>query len=548
VAVTLPLTADAAGFQTIDVTLSHASGLKIERHMAILVRPGQPPVSSRRIVSLKPGQSLAITPDMLAGKIGGTGSVTAAITRSGALDVPGILQSLDRYPYGCTEQTTSRALPLLYLEEVAARSGLEGDKAIKERVQDAIYRVLSNQSTEGAFGLWGSYSSGDLWLDSYVSDFLTRAREEGYDVPQKAFDNALANLQNVIGYTQTVEERASDIAYAMYVLARNKKASIGDLRFYAETKIDSFPSPLARAQLAAALALYGDKPRAAATMDAAYAALKSRAKDEDWLRLDYGSNLRDTAALLTLALEIDPASPHVPKLSAALVRFQQGARWTSTQEDAWMLLAARALISSADAPKIEIAGKAFEGDYVKKFTEADLAGETRIVNKSNRDIDAVLTTTGVPSVPDPAGGNGFSIERNYYNFDGSVADLSALKQNDRVVVAIKVRQTNTWPSKIMVTDLLPSGLEIDNPGLVSSASLENFDFLTEAPANAYLEFRDDRFAASLTRDNNDNADVSFAYVARAVTPGSFVLPPALVEDMYRPYLNARTNAGVMEVK
>ena len=548
VAVTLPLTADAAGFQTIDVSLTHASGLSIKRHMAILVRPGQPPVSSRRIVSLKPGQSLAITPDMLTGKIGGTGSVTAAITRSGALDVPGILQSLDRYPYGCTEQTTSRALPLLYLEEVAARSGLEGDKAIKERVQDAIYRVLSNQSTEGAFGLWGSYSSGDLWLDSYVSDFLTRAREEGYDVPQKAFDNALANLQNVIGITQTVEERASDIAYAMYVLARNKKASIGDLRFYAETKIDSFPSPLARAQLAAALALYGDKPRAAATMDAAYAALKSRAREEDWLRLDYGSNLRDTAGLLTLALEIDPASPHVPKLSAALVRFQQGARWTSTQEDAWMLLAARALISSAEAPKIEIAGQAFEGDYVKKFTEADLVGETLVVNKSGHPVDAVLTTTGVPSTPDPAGGNGFTIERNYYNFDGSVADLSALKQNDRVVVAIKITQVNTWPSKIMVTDLLPSGLEIDNPGLVSSASLENFDFLTEAPANAYLEFRDDRFAASLTRDNGDNADVSFAYVARAVTPGTFVLPPALVEDMYRPYLNARTNAGVMEVK
>jgi alpha-2-macroglobulin len=546
-AVSLPLTADAAGVQTIGVALTHASGLKIERKMAILVRPGQPPASSRRIVSLKAGQSLSITPDMLANKIGGTGSVTAAITRSGALDVPGILQSLDRYPYGCTEQTTSRALPLLYLEEVAARSGLEGDLAIKARVQDAIYRTLANQASDGAFGLWGSYSSNDLWLDAYVSDFLTRAKEQGFDVPQAAFDAALANLQNVIGYTQTVEERSADIAYALYVLARNKKASIGDLRFYAETKIESFPSPMARAQLAAALALYGDKARAKTTLAAAYKALTGR-KEEDWLRLDYGSNLRDTAALLTLAAESDPSSELIPKLTAAMVRFQSAARWTSTQEDAWMLLAARALLESAEAPKIEIGGKTFEGDYVKKFTEADLRGTVRIVNKSDHPIDAVLTTAGVPSTPDPAGGNGFRIERSYYNFDGAAADLAQLNQNDRVVVAIKVSQVNTWPSKIIVTDLLPSGLEIDNPGLVSSASLENFDWLTEAPANAYLEFRDDRFAASLTRDNGDNADVTFAYVARAVTPGTFVLPPALVEDMYRPYLNARTASGAMEVK
>jgi alpha-2-macroglobulin len=547
VAVSLPVTADGAGVQTVDVNLTHASGLVITRHMEINVRPGQPVVSSRQIITLQPGQSLPLKPDTLAKEISGTGRLTVAITGSGALDVPGILQSLDRYPYGCTEQTTSRALPLLYLSDVAARAGLAGDTAVKERVQDAIYRTLANQSSEGAFGLWNSYSSGDLWLDSYVTDFLTRAKEEGYDVPQKAFENALANLQNVIAITQTVEEKPSDIAYGLYVLARNKKASIGDLRFYAETKLESFPSPMARAQLAAALALYGDKQRATETMDAAYKALLSR-KEEDWLRLDYGSNLRDTAALLALTLESDPTSPLVAKLTAAMVRFQTAARWTSTQEDAWMLLAARGLMRVADAPKITVGGKSFAGDYVQDFTAETLVGAPAIVNGSDRAIDAVLTISGVPTTADPAGGNGFSIERTYYNFDGTAADLGQLKQNDRVVVVLKVGQVNAWPSKIMVTDLLPSGLEIDNPSLVTSASIAALDWLPEAPANAYLEFRDDRFAAALTRDNGDNAEVTYAYVVRAVTPGQFVAPPALVEDMYRPYLNARTDSGVLEVK
>jgi uncharacterized protein YfaS (alpha-2-macroglobulin family) len=547
-AVSLPLKANAIGLHTIDVTLANTSGVKVERHLSVLVRPGQPFASTRQVISLAPGKSLDLKPDLLAAALPGTGRVTAAITRAGALDVPGLLQALDRYPYGCSEQTTSRALPLLYLEEVAARSGLEGDKAIKERVQDAIYRILANQSSEGAFGLWGPTDTGDLWLDAFVTDFLTRAREQGYNVPQKPLDSALANLQNVIGYTQNIEEKPADIAYAFYVLARNKKASIGDLRFYAETKLDSFPSPMAKGQLAAALALYGDKARAAATLDAAVAALKARSKAEDWLRQDYGSNLRDSAALLTLAVEIDPSSPVIPPLIQTVARFQAGGRWTSTQEQAWMLLAARGLLNAADAPKIEMAGKSFDGDFVKTLTASDLSQGLSITNRSDHAVDAILTTTAIPANPPPAGGEGFTIERKYYNLDGTDADLAHLKQSNRLVVTISVKQANSWPAKIMVTDLLPSGFEIDNPGLVSSANLANFDWLKEAPSDAYLEFRDDRFAASLNRGEGQNEDVSFAYVVRAVTPGSFVLPPAMVEDMYRPYLNSRTEGGLLEVK
>ena len=545
--ITLPMQANAAGLQTVDVTLTHASGLKILKHMSVFVRPAQLPNSSRRIVTLNPGQSLALTPEMLANQVAGTGSITASITRSGALDIPGILQALDRYPYGCTEQTTSRALPLIYLDEVASHAGLEGDKAVKERVQDAIYRVLANQSSEGSFGLWNSTPSDDLWLDSYVSDFLTRAKEKGYDIPQKAFENAIANLQNIVAITPNVEEKPSDIAYALYVLTRNKKASIGDLRFYAETKLDSFPSPMAKAQLASALALYGDKPRATAILDAALKALRSR-KEEDWFRSDYGSNLRDSAALLTYAVEVDQASPLVAKLTDIVVRFQTAARWTSTQEESWMLLAAQSLLSSADAPKISVNGKSFQGDYVKKFNATDLLTQPNLVNNSDHPIDAILTTTGVVSTPASVSGNGFRIERNYFLLDGKPADLALVHQNDRLVVTIKVVQANAWPAKIMITDLLPSGFEIDNPALVSSASLENFSWLKESPADAYLQFRDDRFAAALTRPRDSDAEVNFAYVVRAVTPGKFTLPPAQVEDMYRPFLNANTATGQLEVK
>jgi uncharacterized protein YfaS (alpha-2-macroglobulin family) len=211
------------------------------------------------------------------------------------------------------------------------------------------------------------------------------------------------------------------------------------------------------------------------------------------------------------------------------------------------LLAARALLSSAEKPKIDVNGQAFEGDFVRKLSAADLQAPVSIVNRANHPVQAVITTTGVPAVPEPAGGDGFAIERAYYSMDGQPANLAAVAQNERIVVTLKVRQTNAWPSRILVVDMLPSGFDIDSPNLVASADLQNFDWLPAQTEGAHLEFRDDRFVASLTRGAGENGEVNFAYVVRAVSPGKFVLPPASVEDMYRPYLNARTATGSTEV-
>jgi uncharacterized protein YfaS (alpha-2-macroglobulin family) len=99
----------------------------------------------------------------------------------------------------------------------------------------------------------------------------------------------------------------------------------------------------------------------------------------------------------------------------------------------------------------------------------------------------------------------------------------------------------------LVQDLLPAGFEIDNPGLVSSANLSNFEWLQDTAA-AHLEFRDDRFVAAFDRTQNDPRSFVLAYVVRAVTPGVFAHPAAAVEDMYRPQFSARTATGMMEIK
>ena len=215
--------------------------------------------------------------------------------------------------------------------------------------------MLNYQAASGSFGLWAP-GSGDLWLDSYVTDFLTRARETGYDVPEAAMMSALENLQNALSYDIDIKSQGSEIAYAVYVLARNRRASVSDLRYYAESEIGNFSTPMSRAQLGASLALYGDQPGAERAFGSAFELAKATPSNSG-SRSDYGSALRDGAAMLALAAESQPAISSVKDMIPYLAAVRKGVKWTSTQDEAWMLLAARALAQSNQAIDIDVNGE-----------------------------------------------------------------------------------------------------------------------------------------------------------------------------------------------
>ena len=171
----------APGDASITVSLAHADGPTVEQTLFLPVRPAQLPVTTRMVVNLGPGKSLRVDKELLAASLLQGASVSVGVSQSSALDVPSLLLALDRYPYGCAEQTVSRALPLVYANDVASRIGIAADKQLKERVQGAIARVFDMQDSSGAFGSWGP-GNADLWLTSYVTDFLTRAREKGFAI------------------------------------------------------------------------------------------------------------------------------------------------------------------------------------------------------------------------------------------------------------------------------------------------------------------------------------------------------------------------------
>jgi uncharacterized protein YfaS (alpha-2-macroglobulin family) len=547
VPVNIPITAHAAGKATLMAVITGAGGVDIDQTYALSVLPANPMVTRRITKEIAAnGGAITISNDLLAEMVAGTGALALSVGPLPELDAAGLIRELDRYPYGCSEQTVSRALPLLYLSDLGASDVIVAG-SLKDRLQDAVSRLANRQSANGAFGMWSAGMGDDnLWLSSFVTDFLLRAREKSFAVPEDVLVNALDYLKNTIGNAPDIENgKGEDIAYALYVLARAGRAPAGDLKYLADTKIDDFGSPLARAQIAAALAIIGDKPRADQAFASALAALEAaESNSERPYRYDYGSPLRDASGLLALASDTRSGASVIKAAAQVVISERARTRYTSTQEMTWMVLAARAMAEEAAGLKLNVNGTPQTGALYKLFSEGELEKPYQVTNLNTDPLRAVIAVTGSPTVAEPASSNGLTIARDYYTPSGEPIDPSTVKQNTRLVVVLSATAPGSAEQNgnFLLVDRLPAGFEIENPALVSSGDTSGLSWLEGTSDASHAEFRDDRFVAAFT-----SAPAKFAYTIRVVAPGAYVHPGASVEDMYRPELNARTGTGAVTV-
>jgi len=535
------------GEAKVSVRLSGPGGLTVARDYRLNVRPAYPAISRRSVESIAPGASITLSRDLVADLVPGRGGVTVFAGADPALDVPALYGALDRYPFACSEQLTSGAMPLLYLSDFGNASRFRLTREPAETISNAIARLVARQGSDGSFGLWQP-GGNDLWLDAYVTDFLTRAREKGHQVPDQPFSLALDRLRNALAYAG---DGATDdgAAYAIYVLARNGRAPLGDLRYVADAKLDDVQSPFARGQLGAALAMLGDKGRAEKVFGAALELLPDAPETLTSGRPDFGSILRDAAGVATLASEAGFTGTARTALSRVATAFVDAGP-TSTQEDAWLLLAARAAREGRGIA-LDIDGVAHTGIYERSLTPEELAAKPVVItNRGTAPLDVAVSIDGPPESPEPAAANGFALTRSYFTLDGRPVDPARVAQNQRLVVVLEAQEDEAAPSHVLLVDHLPAGFEIDNPALAVGSDAGALAWLGETSDTAHAEFRDAFFAAAfdLTQTGEDEAQLlRVAYVVRAVSPGSYAHPPAIVEDMYRPGRFARTEAGRVEV-
>lgn len=576
---TVPLDGRSPGIGGVELRVAGPNGFAVSRSWPIQVRPPQLPETRQSVDTMLPGTEAVLNASLLDGVMPATGAVAVSLSRWQGLDVAGLLRWLDRYPYGCLEQTVSRALPLLYFNDVALMAGALQDTKIDARVQEAVDNVSSMQTTEGNFNMWGQWSSeADPWLSVFALDFLSRAVDKQFDVPLATLERGRQWLASGAFHNSRSDVRA----YAAAVLARQGKANAGDLRYVHD--VTPPKSAMALAHLGAALDAVGERARAASAFGQARNALADRTALErtaasrtsdpfarapvdaavQALRnqlLPYGSHLRDVYAVAAVAAASGRAAM-VPAVLEAGGALDAQVESTTTQEKAWMLLAAAEMGRNAGMVGAEVNGAAVgAGDPVSvPVSHDDLARGVHLRNSGDGPIFRIVSVEGVPSEPQPAAGTGVTVAKSLFNLAGQPVDPGAVRRNDRVVVLIEGTATERVDGDYAILDLLPAGWEIEG---VLKPEQPGYAWLGKLSETQMRQARDDRYIASvhlpshetdrrqpyspLRRHEMKNYAFRVSYLVRAVTPGEFTLPAAVAEHMYAPRIKARTAMGGLVV-
>ncbi|MBF8693735.1 alpha-2-macroglobulin family protein [Pseudomonas fulva] len=551
--------------QVTGLQLAGEAPTTFEREWTLGVRPAYPAMLKHFRVALKDQPWTLPEADLAAFEPAGLEG-TLALSSRPPLNLAEQIRALKAYPYGCLEQTTSGLYPSLYADaDTLKRLGIEGEPAEvrKRKIEMGIEHLLGMQRYNGSFGLWSADSEEEYWLTAYVTDFLLRARDQGYGVPAEALKKANERLLRYLQERNLIDVDYSDDAdhtrfavqaYAALVLSRSQQAPLGALRGLFERRADA-RSGLPLVQLAVALDKMGDKPRADQALQAGLAV--SRGKN--WMA-DYGSPLRDQALILALLQENKLASGQVDQRLFALSDEVAANRWLSTQERNALFLAGRGLLGT---PEVKWQARLDSAGELRDFNNAEagmklegplLASPLTVQNQGSQTVYQQLTLSGYPRQAPPASSNGMQIRREYLGMKGQPLDLANLRSGDLVLVHLALKADERVPDALVV-DLLPAGLELENQNLAqSAASLDNASGAVkqwrESMQNAnvvHQEYRDDRYVAALKLDSY--ATTHLLYLARAVTPGTYRVPPPQVESMYRPNLQAvGEGQGEMTVK
>ena len=542
------------GIAGISLDVKGPNGFHVSHGWPIQVRAAQLDVAREEELPMLAGATYVANRALISDLVGSTASVTISVSAAhGYNNVAGLLKWLDKYPYGCIEQTTSRAQPLLLFNDVADLAGLPRDAALRPRIQTAVDQVLDMQNYAGNFGMWGPGSDADSFLSVYAMDFLFQAKAKGFVVPNDAMKRGTNWLK-----TSGAADGSDDIAraYAFYVLAANGQANVSDLRYFSDTKVGAMKAGVAAALTGAAASMTGDRARAE------YGFRRARdiimAADPATYPHDvYGSLLRDLSGTLALAAENGKADL-VPQLLDKVKSLNTKVEDTTTQEKGWMLRAAYALTRQKLPLNITVNGApAAPRDGAVRLTPTltQLDAGVTLANRGDAGVWRSTAASGTPNAALPATANGFTLSKSIWTMSGAPADVGSLHQNDRVIVVLSGQMPNNLYHQMGLIDLLPAGLEIEQPLKGDDAKAYPFvGALTEANMQ---DARDDRFVAAFDigeryrpvnrKGPEPTPAFHVAYIARAVSVGHFALPAAWAEDMYAPAIRARTAMGELNI-
>lgn len=540
----------ALGKATFRLT-AEGGGQATQDEIEVPVRPPVPYTTLGGSGTVEAGQAATLTfpGDFLPG----TDTYELVLSSLPTVQFAGSLQYLLRYPHGCLEQTTSRVFPLLAFNDLAqlVEPALFQRSSADYFIEEGIEKLEQMMMPSGAFAYWPGGQYTNTWSSIYASHFLVEARRAGYVVSERVYDRMLDALAATArDYSRVDRYTLEQSAYAVYVLALAGKPERSTQLYLKNNALDDLPT-YARYQLAGALALSGNDAAARALLP--QQAVPAVSVQERETGRNFNSGIRSKAIMLDILTEIDPGSPQVPALVQDLADQAARGRWYTTQENAFAFLAL-GKVYRAQA-QVDFTGRLLVGGQ-----EADTFDESNHRFTSEAWEGATITLdvsgTGTAYYFWRADGLPASLNVDEYDHDlvvrrrfltergNPLPNYENFRQGDVIVAELTIRAPQERLENVAVVDLLPAGLEIENPRLQSRAGvdwIEESDFRPD-----HLDIRDDRLI--LYGNFEQGETVKFYYGVRAVTAGTFKLPPVRAEAMYAPTKASVASSGRVVVR
>jgi len=526
-------------------------------------RPAYPATTQVFRSLLNPGETFDLKPSQMDSLIKEKIGIQAVISTFPPINLSEHIQQLNAYPYGCLEQTVSGIYPHVILNasdfEALGFFGQSHEKTNK-KVQLGIQRLMEKQKTSGGFGLWSSKSPESYWLTAYVTDFLLHARQAGFKVPKAGLTKALDRLYVYIKRSTTIRPmnyidkphyRAATRVYAAFVLARVQGITLGDARALYSTAKKDLKGMLGFVHAGLALYLSGDNTLGKSALDNALNFSRKHPRESHRYYGDYGSDIRDLASAYYLVSSFYPFFKKGPQFLLGLQDKLYERQWLSTQERNALVLAGSLAIKESGKPwqaKINAGERSvtLAHDRQKQFVSVngESANGFKITNTGKTGLYYSATLVGYPDQKPKPQAKGIKISRRYLTPSGipigTALQNMQFKSGDRLLVELTFTADKRMPNGLIV-DLLPACLELEDPNLAGSMVIDEIKVDKKTVRQWHREFntrhteyRDDRFVAALNIPAQ--LDLRIFYPVRVVTPGDYLVPPPMAEDMYKPYI------------
>lgn len=544
-------TGSKTGKATIHLT-ANGGGQQTKETIEIDVRNPNPIVTLRNSQWIETGQSKDLSYNLSSSST--NNQIKLEVSRIPSVDISRRFDFLYNYQHHCTEQLTSKALPLLFVAQFKTIDKTEAEK-IKTNVQEAIRQIYGRQLPNGGFVYWPGNAVADEWISSYAGMFLTLAQEKGYAVHAnvlnkwKRFQRAAAQNwrmpQEASGWQQWQSELQQ--AFRLYTLALAGVPEYGAMN---RMKEQTGLSIQAKWRLAAAYALTGKmKPAEELVYN-----VETTVNPYSSMNQIYGSSDRDEAMILETLILMNRERDALQQAKVVSKNLSQE-DWFSTQSTAFALMAMGRLAEKLSGTldfvwswndKQQPAVKSAKAVFEKEIATTPKSGTVSVKNQGKGALSVdLITRTQLLNDTLPAISDNLRMDIRYANLNGTPLSVNDIIQGTDFMAITSISNISGTSdyTNLALTHIIPSGWEIYNERMVAPET-ENVaaDGSGQSVSKySYQDIRDDRV---LTYFNLRRGETKvFTVRLQATYAGNFILPAVQCEAMYDVNVQARSKAG-----